>query len=269
MRIAHSLTALALGITLATQVNAAEFTFAQSIKPTDNTLVLFFDSKTGVSDFNYLSAETQAHLDKVVNFADFKAKYGKTLEVIAPNNSEHQRILLVGLGEQAELNAAKMAKLGGNVHAKLHSAKQASVSLDFSVLKETDTNAKYAAEFAHGANLRDHRFEEYKKEKDTHVVNYTVDVENIDQAVKNHTLLQHIEQGVFLARDLTSEVATEMTPADFAKAAKELKKLGVKITVLEPKQIKKLGMGALEAVGRGSEEGSRLVVSCARHAQSV
>ena len=52
-----------------------------------------------------------------------------------------------------------------------------------------------------------------------------------------------------------------MTPADFAKAAKELKKLGVKITVLEPKQIKKLGMGALEAVGRGSEEGSRLVVA--------
>ena len=261
MKIAHSLSAIALGLTLATQVNAAEFTFAKSIKPNDNTLVLFLDTDSQVANFNYLKPETQTHLNKVIEFSDFKAGYGKTLEVIAPNGSDHQRILLVGLGEQPKLDAAKMAKLGGNVHAKLQSAKQANVSLDFSELKDSAINAKYAAEFAHGANLRDHRFEQYKKEQDSHVVNYTVDVENLDQAVKTHKLLQSIEQGVFLARDLTSEVATEMTPVDFAKAAKELKKLGVKITVLEPKQLKKLGMGALEAVGRGSEEGARLVVA--------
>ncbi|MDI4668008.1 leucyl aminopeptidase [Pseudoalteromonas shioyasakiensis] len=261
MKIAHSLSAIALGLTLATQVNAAEFTFAKSIKPNDNTLVLFLDTDSQVANFNYLKPETQTHLNKVIEFSDFKAGYGKTLEVIAPNGSDHQRILLVGLGEQPKLDAAKMAKLGGNVHAKLQSAKQANVSLDFSELKDSAINAKYAAEFAHGANLRDHRFEQYKKEQDSHVVNYTLDVENLDQAAKTHKLLQSIEQGVFLARDLTSEVATEMTPVDFAKAAKELKKLGVKITVLEPKQLKKLGMGALEAVGRGSEEGARLVVA--------
>ncbi|MCK8124459.1 leucyl aminopeptidase [Pseudoalteromonas sp. 2CM39R] len=261
MKIAHSLSAIALGLTLATQVNAAEFTFAKSIKPNDNTLVLFLDTDSQVANFNYLNPETQTHLNKVIEFSDFKAGYGKTLEVIAPNGSDHQRILLVGLGEQPKLDAAKIAKLGGNVHAKLQSAKQANVSLDFSELKDSAINAKYAAEFAHGANLRDHRFEQYKKEQDSHVVNYTLDVENLDQAVKTHKLLQSIEQGVFLARDLTSEVATEMTPVDFAKAAKELKKLGVKITVLEPKQLKKLGMGALEAVGRGSEEGARLVVA--------
>ena len=261
MKIAHSLSAIALGLTLATQVNAAEFTFAKSIKPNDNTLVLFLDTDSQVANFNYLKPETQTHLNKVIEFSDFKAGYGKTLEVIAPNGSDHQRILLIGLGEQPKLDAAKMAKLGGNVHAKLQSAKQANVSLDFSELKDSAINAKYAAEFAHGANLRDHRFEQYKKEQDSHVVNYTLDVENLDQAVKTHKLLQSIEKGVFLARDLTSEVATEMTPIDFAKAAKELKKLGVKITVLEPKQIKKLGMGALEAVGRGSEEGARLVVA--------
>ena len=261
MKIAHSLSAIALGLTLATQVNAAEFTFAKSIKPNDNTLVLFLDTDSQVANFNYLKPETQTHLNKVIEFSDFKAGYGKTLEVIAPNGSDHQRILLVGLGEQPKLDAAKMAKLGGNVHAKLQSAKQANVSLDFSELKDSAINAKYAAEFAHGANLRDHRFEQYKKEQDSHVVNYTLDVEKLDQAGETHKLLQSIEQGVFLARDLTSEVATEMTPVDFAKAAKELKKLGVKITVLEPKQIKKLGMGALEAVGRGSEEGARLVVA--------
>ncbi len=74
-------------------------------------------------------------------------------------------------------------------------------------------------------------------------------------------MLQSIQAGVFLARDLTSEVATHMTPVDFANAAKELESLGVTISVLEPAQLKELGMGALEAVGRGSEQGARLVVA--------
>ena len=83
------------------------------------------------------------------------------------------------------------------------------MSLDFrKSLKIVKSMLNTLLKFAHGANLRDHRFEQYKKEKDTHVVNYTVDVENLDQAVKTHKLLQSIEQGVFLARDLTSEVAT-------------------------------------------------------------
>jgi len=52
-----------------------------------------------------------------------------------------------------------------------------------------------------------------------------------------------------------------MTPVDFANAAKELESLGVTITVLKPEQLKELGMGALEAVGRGSDQGARLVVA--------
>ncbi len=52
-----------------------------------------------------------------------------------------------------------------------------------------------------------------------------------------------------------------MSPKDFVKDAKKLKKLDVDIKVLEPKQIKKLGMNALEAVGRGSVDGSRLIIA--------
>ena len=88
MKIAHSLSAIALGLTLATQVNAAEFTFAKSIKSNDNTLVLFLDTDSQVANFNYLKPETQTHLNKVIEFSDFKAGYGKTLEVIAPNGSD-------------------------------------------------------------------------------------------------------------------------------------------------------------------------------------
>ena len=50
------------------------------------------------------------------------------------------------------------------------------------------------------------------------------------------------------------------SPAEFARRAKALAKLGVKVEVLGEAEMKKLGMGALLGVGQGSERESQLVV---------
>ena len=49
-------------------------------------------------------------------------------------------------------------------------------------------------------------------------------------------------------------------PAEFARRAKALTKLGVKVEVLGEAQMKKLGLGALLGVGQGSDHESQLVV---------
>ncbi len=49
-------------------------------------------------------------------------------------------------------------------------------------------------------------------------------------------------------------------PAEFARRATELRKLGVQVEVLDEPMLKKLGMRALLAVGQGSERDSRLVI---------
>ncbi|TMO79303.1 leucyl aminopeptidase, partial [Pseudoalteromonas ruthenica] len=122
-------------------------------------------------------------------------------------------------------------------------------------------NHELAAQYAHGANLRDHTFELYKKEPNTHTMTYSLNVDDQGKTKAEYTTLSYIEQGVFLARDLTSEVPTEMTPVDFANAAKQLEQYGVEVKILEPEQLKSLGMNALEGVGRGSKQGARLVVA--------
>ncbi|WP_105265039.1 leucyl aminopeptidase [Pseudoalteromonas sp. T1lg76] len=208
-----------------------------------------------------LSAATQAQLKKAADAAQFDASQGSTFELLAPIDSNYERILVVGLGDKDELNAANLAKLGGDIHGQLKADKITQVDLAFAEVQGQLSNAQLAAQFAHGANLRDHSFDVYKKDADKTTVSYHFSVANAERAQAAYQALSHIEQGVFLARDLTSEVATEMTPVEFAKAAKELEQYGVKVTVLEPKQLKKLGMGALEGVGRGSEHGARLVVA--------
>jgi leucyl aminopeptidase len=51
-----------------------------------------------------------------------------------------------------------------------------------------------------------------------------------------------------------------LDPVEFARRASELSKLGVEITVLDEKQLAKIGMRALLGVGQGSSKESRVVI---------
>ena len=65
---------------------------------------------------------------------------------------------------------------------------------------------------------------------------------------------------MFLTRDLVSEPANVLYPVEFARRAKELTKLGVKVQILGEAEMKKLGMHVLLGVGQGSERESQLLV---------
>jgi leucyl aminopeptidase len=78
---------------------------------------------------------------------------------------------------------------------------------------------------------------------------------------KLFTPLEQISHGVFLARDVVTEPPNELYPASYAKRIKsEFAKLGADVSILNEKQLTKLGMGALLGVGQGSERESHVVV---------
>jgi len=252
---------LAIALSVAMPSLAAEFSFSSNINKDAETLVLFYSQDGKNKQFSSFNKQFNQQLQRTIDIANFTGEYGTVAEIIAPHNSSYQRVLVVGTGKVKELDKARSTKLGGNIHARLLSDKVASASVVFEDLSGAVNNADLAANFANGANLRDHRFEKYKQKPSTNTVSYTFDVDSSKKTQKAYKRLENIQAGVFLARDLTSEVATHMTPVDFANAAKELESLGVTVTVLAPKQLKALGMGALEAVGRGSDQGARLVVA--------
>ncbi len=72
--------------------------------------------------------------------------------------------------------------------------------------------------------------------------------------------LAALAEGVFFTRDLVNEPANVLTTVEFARRLKDLETLGVKVSVLEEKELEKLGMRTLLAVGQGSESPSRVVV---------
>ena len=72
--------------------------------------------------------------------------------------------------------------------------------------------------------------------------------------------VKNIAAGVFSARDLVWQPPNILFPVSFAEECKKLEKIGVKITILNEIQLKKIGMEALLAVGRGSRKESRVVI---------
>jgi leucyl aminopeptidase len=69
-----------------------------------------------------------------------------------------------------------------------------------------------------------------------------------------------VGEGVLIARDLVNEPANVLYPEELAHRAARLKKLGVGVEILDPAQMRKLGMHALLGVGRGSQHESRTVI---------
>lgn len=67
--------------------------------------------------------------------------------------------------------------------------------------------------------------------------------------------------GCLFARDLVNRPANRLGPPELAAAARALaRREGMKCTVLGEPQLKKLGMGGILGVGRGSSRPSRLIV---------
>ena len=70
-----------------------------------------------------------------------------------------------------------------------------------------------------------------------------------------------VVKGVDFAKEWGNRPANHATPAKLANAARELGKLpNIKVEVMGPKEVEKLGMGAFMAVAQGSAEPLRLIV---------
>jgi leucyl aminopeptidase len=205
----------------------------------------------------------KGQISKAMKIAKFEGKKDQILEVIAPAGGP-DRVLLVGLGKADALNARELENLGGTIAGALQNSKQQLASIAFAAPDVKDmTEAQAAAYLASGAALRVYSFEQYKTKKPDAtkpLEALTIHCALPDKAKAAFAPLSAVREGVHFARDLVNEPANILYPAEFANRAKALAKAGVKIEILGPKEMKKLGMHALLGVAQGSPFEARLVV---------
>jgi len=191
----------------------------------------------------------------------FKGKALAGLTLLAPDGAGYERLIVVGVGAQAEREKLDFAKLGGAITGRLGHGRSADVIL---ALPDADITPEQAADVALGMRLRAYAFDQYKtktKEKDeADPITVTLRVPDPSAIKKALKAREAIADGVNLARDLVNEPPNVLFPEEFADRAAKLQKLGVEVEILDEKQLKKIGMRALLAVGQGSRRESRVVV---------
>ena len=202
------------------------------------------------------------NLDKALAAAEFKGKANAVVDILVPGGTGLDRLFVVGAGKPEELDESAWLKLGGTVASKLGKAKAATVLLD---LEGSTVSAVSAADFALGILLRAYAFTKYKTKKDDNakpdtVAKITILTADPAGAKKQFASRQSVFDGVALARDLVNEPANILGTLEFAEKAQALAALGVKITTLGEKEMKKLGMGALLGVAQGSVRPPRMVI---------
>jgi leucyl aminopeptidase len=199
---------------------------------------------------------TAGAVSNAIKVAGFKAEAEKTMEVIPPSGSKIDRVVLVGVGKASELTATRLEYAGGALAGALQStgAGTASVCAQLASPGKMDA-ASIAARVASGMRLRVYKFDKYKSKKANGakpLASVKVLCEQSAAARKQYAELDAIAAGVHIARDLVNEPSNHLYPQSFANEIKKLTKLGLKVELLDEKQMKKLGMGSLLGVAQGS-----------------
>jgi leucyl aminopeptidase len=204
-------------------------------------------------------------LTRALKFSRFAGKSGEFLEVLAPTGLGASRLLLVGLGKPGALDEKGLEVIGAQIVARLENAGEVSATFEIEVPKGARIKGGQAAAYlAFGARLRGYSFEKYRTrnldEHKRHLGTLKLATADPGAARRAYQGLEAVANGITLARDLVNEPPNVLYPAEFARRAKALTKLGVKVEVLGEAEMKKQGFGALLGVGQGSARESQLVV---------
>lgn len=215
--------------------------------------------------------DTREQFSRALAAQEFDGSMSQLLEILAPTGLPVNRLIAVGLGEPAELARADAEILGAALANYLNLGKAQTILVHSELITSPALNTAIVTSIAHGTDLLNYRLYRFKtnaEPRPSQAYEWLVlEQETADQAWLQ---LNALAQGVSTARELTNLPGSDGYPAAFAEQMRSrLQPLGVKVTVLGPKEILNAGMGALYGVSKGSQHGAHLLIAHWRGSDDV
>ena len=215
-----------------------------------------------------LDKATNGVIQKFWKQNDFEGKLHQTAILYPQSEAGIRRVILVGLGNRGDFSAEKMRSAGAKAGQTARSLKVRSLAVameagELGLSWENATEATLA-----GIILGLYQYMEFKtldREgiSKVEVLNILIgDNKNIPLVKKAANRTEVICRAVYLARNLVSAPANEMTPGIMAREALTIARghKKIKTTVLEADDMKRLGMNALLGVAKGSDEPPKFII---------
>ena len=250
--------------------NLLKTTFETSLsaKAKADVSVCFMTEGGMTASAKKLDKKCKGALARAIKAEDFKGKKGESVKISGVSGLSTAHVFVMGLGAAEKLTAEGFEKLGSQIVSAMKARKVTSAIIDMTLddkkLPKEFDHAAAAAHVANGMTLNNYQFTTYlhKKKSDAPKAIQSAVIVTAQAKEARNTLAVNraIAESVFLTRDLVSEPPNVLYPESFANRIKaQLSPLGIKVTVLHAKDIQKLGMGALMAVGQGSAREPKLV----------
>jgi leucyl aminopeptidase len=236
-----------------------EFVASDSARPADGALaVLALDGPQLAAPGQAADAAAQGALTRAMAGSRFKGGKGQTLEVLAPV-AGGARLLAVGAGPAAELAAPGVEQAAAQAFQAVRATGVTTLTLALG-----DRSPAEAASAGAGIKLAAYRFDKYrtteKAEAKTSVT--TVRIETSDPAAARSAFapLSAEADGVNFTRDLVSEPANVLYPAEFAARVKALESMGLEVEIFGEAQLAEMGLHCFLSVGQGSDRETQMAV---------
>ncbi|MEP6920502.1 MAG: leucyl aminopeptidase [bacterium] len=227
-------------------------------------IAVFKDEKADQGFLKDLDDATGGAIKSVIDSGELKGKEGETVFLHLPGNKglKAQRLLLIGVGDNADYRASQVSQLAGTAARFLRGKHVKSLAIIPRCEGDQATSAAAAVE---GVFIGIFELDKYRTvDKEERVIDRVVIVaEGGDKnaVARGVTRGQIVGESVNFTRDLANEPGANMTPSDMADRAKEIaQQFGLSIDVLDQARMEKEGMGSLLSVSRGSEQPPKLII---------
>jgi leucyl aminopeptidase len=229
----------------------------------------------GVFESRRLSASAQAiddssknYLSEMLRRGDMEGKLGSTLLLQSVPGIPSDRVLLVGLGHERDFHEASFrSSLAAAIKAlRGTGTTEATVCLTDVPLKKRDTawKVEQAVIVITEGCYRFTRMKSKASETRRALRKVVLHVSRRNEIGTGEAAIARgtaIAEGMNLAKDLGNLPGNICTPSYLADEAGDLaKRFGLRIEVLEQRDMEKLGMGSLLSVARGSRQPPKLII---------
>ena len=226
-----------------------------------------YDSRKLSDAATQLDKAARGRLSGIVRRGDMEGKSGSTLLVHDVAGIAAERVLLVGLGRQAEFGAKQYREaMTASLRALTQTgATEAEIHLTALTVEGYDAawRAQQAVTLAREGTYRFELMKSRKEPDAARLKRLTLVMDRTD-ARKAERGLEHgaaLAEGMALTKDLGNLPPNVCTPSYLAERARELaKRHGMKVQVFDRADMEKMGMGALLAVAQGSHEPPKFIV---------
>jgi leucyl aminopeptidase len=210
---------------------------------------------------------TSGLITRLLQSGDMDGKCEQTLMVHRPQGANCERVLLVGCGKQGDFNATTYRKAIASAARAVDASGATDAVTYLATLEVSGHDSAWSiatlAEITTGALYIPDELKSSREKKRRPLRRMGINVDATDMKAARAAMAEGmaIAHGVELARRLGNLPGNICTPSYLAEQARDLAKTSkaLRVSVMDEARMKKLGMGALLSVARGSREPARLI----------